>query len=60
MAVPTLEKSGMANATPAIPLPPPLLGVEVVREVLCTCGEVASQVKEYIVVHGKGLDVVVM
>ena len=39
------------------------LGVEVVREVLCTCGvmpEVASQVKEYHVVHGKGLDVVVM
>ena len=63
MAVPTLEKSGMTNATPAILLPPPLLGVEVVREVLCTCGimpEVASQVKEYHVVHGKGLDVVVM
>ena len=39
------------------------LGVEVVREVLCTCGvmpEVASQVKEYHVVHGKVLDVVVM
>ena len=39
------------------------LGVEVVREILCTCGvmpEVASQVKEYYVVHGKGLDVVVM
>ena len=32
-------------------------------EVLCTCGvmpEVASQVKEYHVVHGKGLNVVVM
>ena len=39
------------------------LGVEVVREVLCTCGvmpEIASQVKEYHVVHGKGLEVIVM
>ena len=39
------------------------LGVEVVREVLCTRGimpAVASQVKEYHVVHCKALDVVVM
>ena len=39
------------------------LGVEVVWEVLCTRGvmpEVASQVKEYHVVHCKGLEVVEM